>query len=287
MSLLSPQLQAFVAVAKHKTVHAAAASIYLTQTAVTQRIRSLERSLRATLFTRTRRGMVLTKEGEALLRYCQASKELEGEALAKIQGAGINSEIELSISAPTSIMHSRIIPACLPIMQQFPHLLIHFDVNDTDNRHQLLRSAQVDFAIIHEQHLADEMANKKLAAEQYVLVCSAKWKGRKLKEIIKNERIIDFDRSDQVTFNYLKQYDLFDEVRHNRYFVNRTDNLATLVAAGIGYTTLAKEFAQPYIDNQELITLNKGMAYNINPLLVWYARHESPAYFSAIIKAIR
>jgi DNA-binding transcriptional LysR family regulator len=287
MSLLSPQLEAFIAVVKYKTVHAAADSIHLTQTAVTQRIRSLERILKTTLFIRTRRGMLLTKEGEALLRYCLASKELEGAALAKIQGAGIESEVELSISAPTSIMHSRIIPACVSIMKQYPNLLIQFDVNDNDTRHQKLRSAQTDFAIIQEQELAEEMEYKKLQPEQYVLVASSKWKGRKLSDIIKNERIIDFDQSDQITLNYLKQYNLLDSAKHSRYFVNRTDNLALLVAEGIGYTTLAKEFAQPYIANKQLITLNRALPYDITPILAWYERHEPPAYFAAIIKAIK
>ncbi len=83
MSLLSPQLQAFQAIVKYKTVHAAADTLNVTQTAVTQRIRALEEKLRVTLFIRTRRGMLLTSEGEALLRYCQAVRDIEGEALAK------------------------------------------------------------------------------------------------------------------------------------------------------------------------------------------------------------
>ncbi len=286
MSLLSPQLQAFVAIAKHKTVHAAAHEIHLTQTAVTQRIRSLEKNLRTTLFIRTRRGMVLTNAGKALLRYCQAAKELEGEALASIQGAGIETEIELTITASTSIMRTRIIPECLPIIKQFPNLLINFNANDIDNKHQLLRAGQCDFAIIEEQHIAQEMQSKKLAAEKYVLVGSQRWRRRKLTDIIKNERIIDFDPSDQATYNYLKHFDLFKLAKPSRYFINRTENLALLVAEGIGYTTLAKEFAQPYIDNQQLIFLNKARTFNITPYLAWYSRPEPPKFFSAIIKAI-
>ncbi len=73
MSLLSPQLEAFVAITRYRTVHAAAVDLHITQTAVTQRIRTLETRLRTTLFTRTRRGMLLTPEGEALLRYCHAA----------------------------------------------------------------------------------------------------------------------------------------------------------------------------------------------------------------------
>src|SRR5205809_339521 len=119
MSLLSPQLQAFIAIAKLKTVHAAANVIHITKTAVTQRIHSLESKLGTTLFTRTRRGMLLTPEGEALLRYCIVAPELEGEALAHIQGAGADTEIRINITGPSSIMHSPSIPPCFPVMQAF------------------------------------------------------------------------------------------------------------------------------------------------------------------------
>lgn len=287
MSLLSPPLQAFMAIAKHKTVHAAAEDLYLTQTAVTQRIRALERQLKTTLFIRTRRGMQLTQEGEALLRYCQASKELEGEALAIIQGAGKEAEIEITLSSPTSIMHSRIIPRCLPILKTYPNLLMHFNVDDLEHHSLILRAGQADLAIIQQEELAPEMQFKKLAPEQYVLVGCSAWKGRKLEDIIRHERIIDFSTHDKTTFDYLNRYDLFSIARKSRHFVNRTDNLALLAAAGIGYTTLAKEFAMPYVDSGQLIILNRGQTHNIFPVLAWFDRPEPPPYFSAIIQAIQ
>lgn len=287
MSLLSPQLEAFAAVAAIKTVHAAAESLHLTQTAVTQRIRTLETKLKTTLFIRTRRGMLLTSEGEALLRYCHATKELEGETLARIQGAAIQTEIQICITGPTSLMRSRIIPCCLAITINFPQLLFKFDINDRENRTQTLRSGQCDFAIVRQQDVAQEMQYKLLAPEQYVLVCSKQWQGRKLRYIIQNERIIDFDESDQTTFDYLKQYRLFDLALHGRHFVNRTEFLAMLVASAMGYTTLAKEFAKPYVKNNQLITLNAGKTHDIQFVLAWYPRPEPAKYFTAIIDAIR
>lgn len=287
MSLLNPQLEAFLAIVKAKTVHGAAHEIHLTQTAVTQRIRALERSLHTTLFIRTRRGMLLTTEGEALLRYCHSVKQLEGETLAAIQGAGTQTEIELSITAATSIMQSRIMPGCLLVMKKFPELLIRFHMNDTENRHLALRAGQMDLAIIQEEHLAQEMKFKKLLPEKYVLVCSTKWKNRKLNDIIRSERIIDFDPTDQMTFHYLKQYGLLDLARHSRHYINSTDSLAWLVAAGVGYTTLAKEFAMPFVQRKQLIILNKAQTYDTSPVLVWYARPEPPRWFSAVVNAIK
>src|SRR5277367_1249238 len=115
MSLLGPSLEAFLAVAKKQTVHGAAKELGLTQTGVTQRIRSLEAFLSATLFLRSRRGMQLTHEGQALLRYCQAARDLEGEALARIQGAGQRAEVRVQLTGPTSLLVSRVIPQCVPV----------------------------------------------------------------------------------------------------------------------------------------------------------------------------
>lgn len=287
MSLLSPQLEAFIAIAKYKTVHGAANSVHVTQTAVTQRIRALEAKLGTTLFIRTRRGMMLTPEGEALLRYCHAVHELEGEALAKIKGAAIDTEIRVCITGSTSIMHSRIIPQCLPVMKKFHNLLLQFDINDLDNHVKSLRSGDSQIAVIRQEDLAPEMEHKMLQPERYVLVCTHHWKNRSLHDIIQTEHIIDYDPLDQLTFHYLRHFDLFENAKHERHFVNRTDSLASMLVAGIGYGVLAEEFSRPYIENNQLMILNDGQVYESAVVLAWYARPEPPAYFSALIDVIK
>jgi DNA-binding transcriptional LysR family regulator len=286
MSLLSPQLDAFVAVARLKTVHGAATELHITQTGVTQRIRTLEGRLGTTLFIRTRRGMMLTPEGEALLRYCYASQELEGQALAIIQGAAKETTIRFCITGPTSIMHSRVITHCIPIMRDFPNLLFQFDINDQETRIRSLRSGESQLAVIQHEDVAPEMEYKILQPEHYVLVCTRAWKKRTLKDIISNERIIDYDPFDQMTLNYLRHFNLYDLAQHERHFVNRTDMLAMMLCEGLGYGVLALEFSQPYIEKNELIVLNDAKIYENRMALAWYDRPEPPDYFSAIIKTI-
>jgi len=286
MSLLSPQLEAFVAIANHKTVHGAAGELHITQTAVTQRIRALEARLGTSLFVRTRRGMMLTPEGEALLRYCHAAHELEGEALASIQGAGKETAIPFCITGPTSIMRSRILPQCFPIMKEFPNLLMQFDINDLENRVRSLRAGESQLAVIERENVAPEMEHKLLRPERYVLVCASSWKNRKLRDIIQTERIIDYDPVDRVTYNYLKHFELLEVAQHERYFANRTDLLAMMLTAGFGYGVLALEFSRPYIERKELIVLNAGKIFENVMALAWYARPEPPKYFSALVEAI-
>ncbi|NCX93194.1 MAG: LysR family transcriptional regulator, partial [Gammaproteobacteria bacterium] len=148
MMLLSPQLEAFMAVVKYKTVNAAAEALFITQTAATQRIRALEQRLKVTLFIRSRKGMALTQEGEALLHYCQAASMLEGHCLAKMKGVEETSIIRTSISAPSSIMRSRVIPACYTVTQHYPHIRFSLIINDLENRHLSLRAGEVDLTVL-------------------------------------------------------------------------------------------------------------------------------------------
>ncbi len=286
MSLLGPQLDAFLAIVKHNTVNAAAEALFLTQTAVTQRIKTLETQLRTTLFTRTRRGMVLTQEGHALVLYCQSAKLLEGEVLAKIQGAGTETIVQISISGPSSIMQSRVLKNLPPLLNKFPKLRFQFCFTDIEMRHVALKEGRVDFAFLEKEDLAPEMQSKNLAPENYVLVASSQWKDRPLDQILSQEPMIDFDPQDRMTLNYLKHYGLDQHTQHARHFANDTVALAKLASAGLGYTTLTEEFAKPYVDQDQLIILNQGQIFQHVLFLAWYDRPEPPAYFKAIIQAV-
>lgn len=286
MSLLGPQLDAFVMVSKMGTVHAASEQLHLTQTAVTQRIKTLEESLKCNLFIRSRRGMMLSREGEALLHYCKAAQNLEGETLARISGAGTQHEVSLGITGPSSIMHSRILPSCLKHAQKYPQLLFDFNITDNENRHHDLRLGRYDLAVIRPTEYSKEMESKTLQPENYILVCTSRWADRKLEDIISNERIIDFEPGDQLTYHYLQHYQLYTENLGKRHFVNRTDSIAMMLMEGLGYGVLTREVADTHIATGKLTALNQGKTYPQKPLLVWLPRPQMPNYLSTLITAI-
>jgi DNA-binding transcriptional LysR family regulator len=286
MALLDPQLNVFLALCHHKSMHQTAKAIHLSQTAITQRIRSLENRLKTTLFLRTPKGVVLTSDGEALLRYCQTVKSLEGETLAKINGAGIHSTTRVAITGPTSIMESRIIPQCLPLMHQFPEVVMTFDINDSTQRIKSLQTGETHFAILEPHLIPKEFKIKMLTPENYVLVCSSQWKNRSLHDILTSERIIDFDENDVATFQYLKHYQLIDSIQSTRHFANRTDSLVKMFIAQCGYGVLTLEFSQQWVKTGELMVLNEGQVYQNTMALAWYDRPTPPHYFSAFVDII-
>jgi LysR family transcriptional regulator, chromosome initiation inhibitor len=286
MSLLSPPLRAFVAIVHSKTVVAAAKQLGITQTGVTQRIRALEAQLMTTLFIRSRTGMNLTEEGQALFRYCQGAQDLEGQAFAQIQKAGTVAQIQVRIGGPTSIMRSRVIPACLPVMRDWKNLLLSFQITDEPSLVAELRSGASQLVIVPPEDVAREMDSKLLRPERYLLVATSKWKDRLLSDLITNERIIDFDSSDQMSFNYLRRFDLLDRAKKDRYFANSTEAICEMFCAGLGYGVLTSEFAEPWLKQKKLIALNGNRHLENRLALAWYPRPQRAPYFDALIKAI-
>ena len=287
MRLQSPQLQAFMAVVESKTVHGAADVLNLTQTAVTQRIRTLERQMQVSLFMRTRRGMQPTPEGDALLRYCRAVSDLEQETIEKLKGAGLSSGVPLRITAPASILRTRIVPQCYKVMRAYNKLTIQFKASRFENLAELLRTGKSDFAIMEPQQVNKEMSHKLLKPEEYVLICSRAWKGRRLKSIVEDEHIIDFSEEDKLTLDYLKKYKLLDIARPDRHFVNGTALIIDMISSGMGYGVATKDFSEPFIKNKKLMILNQGRSLKYEVALVWFERPQMAEYFEAIIDAIQ
>ncbi len=286
MSLLSPTLEAFSAVAKNGTVHGAARELGLTQTGVTQRLRALESSLSTTLFTRSRRGMKLTAEGESLLRYCQSTKDLEGEVLARIQSPGKLTEARCRLTGSTSLLESRVVSQLAPLLKTYPQLVMTLNANDLESRIDDLRAGRAEFAIVPRKLVAKEMDSKLLRPERYVLAGTKRWKGRHIKEVIKSERIIDFDPTDRTTHEYLEKYGWLDQVQKERHFVNNNSALVRLLKEGLGYGTLLEEIASSYFQTGELIPLHPSGGLKSDCALAWYPRPQMAPYFKALIQAI-
>ena len=223
MSLLSPTLQAFWAVALKGTVQEASRSLGLTQTGVTQRIRSLESQVKTTLFTRSRKGMRLTKDGEELLHYVIATSKIEGATLSRIQKSGLDENRSVSLIGPSSILRSRLIAQFLKAQTHFRNLKYHFDLSDTESNSEKLKSGLFDFAILEHHDVTKEMDSKILKPERYKIFVAASWKRRAFSEILSTESIIDFNPNDKMTLNFLEKYKLKTVALKARHFANNTD----------------------------------------------------------------
>ncbi|WP_119344501.1 LysR family transcriptional regulator [Facilibium subflavum] len=286
MLALSPQLEAFMAVASTGSVHAAAEVLHLTQTAVTQRIKMLEQKLGISLFIRSRKGMKLTAEGEILLRYCDNMQKLEKNYLQMLSNEDEHHIINLTILSSSTMMKTRILYPVAKIAKKYPQLRIHFQISDVDSRHTELKAGRADLAVVQNQFISKEMCTKALQPEHYHLLVPKAWSKKAIEKIIVNENIIDFDPSDEITFNFLRKYDLFEMAKKDRHFANSPEALAELVALALGYTVVTKQFYQQYCDHEKTSLIKQAWYYDHDLSLCWYNRGALPVYFQEIIDAI-
>ena len=284
--LRNPHLVAFEAVSRLGTMHAAAHELSVTQTAITQRIKALEKELSLTLFLRSRKGISLTSEGKALLLFCQSSRELEGQFFSQVKG-DYRQEVELTLVGPTSAISTRVAHNVQSLYFKYPFLKLHLQSDDHTNIVDMIRRGEADLGVVHPSKVPNEMDSKLLKPDKYLLVASPKWKGRKLVEILNNERIIDFYESDLTTKNYLNEFDLLKEVKRERLFINENEALIHMFMAGVGYGTLTESVASSYINDESLIVLNKAQAMEDPLALVWYPRPSKMNYFDDLIRSIK
>lgn len=116
--------RAFEAAARHLNFTAAANEIGLTQSAVSQQVKSLETRLKVSLFTRQARGLSLTDDGRRLLPQVGAALQTLSSATQDFD-TGPHQDL-LTIAASVSVTQWVITPYLTGFTAQHPNIRLRF-----------------------------------------------------------------------------------------------------------------------------------------------------------------
>lgn len=153
-------LKTFLEVSRTRHFGRAAESLYLTQSAVSFRIRQLENQLGANLFTRHRNNIRLTPAGERLLPYAES---LMGTwQLAKKEVARSMQHSELSIGATASLWEACLTPWLQLLYQQREALQLEARIAPRQALVKQLHERQLDLLITTESPKMDEFSSQLL-----------------------------------------------------------------------------------------------------------------------------
>ncbi|MBP2427298.1 LysR substrate-binding domain-containing protein [Bradyrhizobium elkanii] len=123
--ILDPDLlQAFVAVAEHRSFTRAASALNRTQSAVSMQVKRLEERLQAELFHRSTSSVDLSAAGEGLLGYARRILSLNAEAVGRVRAHGTDGRVRLGVMDDYGTM---IVP---PLLKDFiaSYPLIHVEM---------------------------------------------------------------------------------------------------------------------------------------------------------------
>ena len=117
------RLAYFLAVVQEGSFSAAARTLYVSQTAISQQIAALEKELNCTLFQRMAKGAVLTEAGAQFLPYAQQVMSIELElkdAFTNMQNTRV---VNIAYNGP--LEKEMIVDVYLDLHKRMPDLVIH------------------------------------------------------------------------------------------------------------------------------------------------------------------
>ena len=122
-------LLAFVTVARERSFTRAAASLGVTQSALSQAIRGLEERLEIRLLTRTTRSVAPTAAGERLAqaighRFDEIEAELDALTALRDKPSGT-----VRITCGDNVLRTVLLPKLTPLLHEYPDITIEFDMS--------------------------------------------------------------------------------------------------------------------------------------------------------------
>jgi LysR family glycine cleavage system transcriptional activator len=154
-------LRAFVTIARHRNLKAAASELFVTPSALSHQIRGLEETLEVRLFDRSPTGLTLTPAGESLLPQLAEGFELIDRAIIQLQRRRHHDEL-LSISMLSTFAMRWFIPRLSSFQRLHPEIevristsvsLVDFAREDIDCA---IRSGNGDWPGLHTVYLFSE-----------------------------------------------------------------------------------------------------------------------------------
>lgn len=138
----------FYHTAKLGSVTGAANELAISQPAVSQSLKALERSLGVLLFQRASKGVRLTREGQLLFSHVEKGYEEIEQGVEKVKQM-LNLELgEVHIGASDMTLRFYLLPFLERFHEQYPGIKVSVANAPTPETLQLLRAGKIDFGVV-------------------------------------------------------------------------------------------------------------------------------------------
>jgi len=263
-TLDSRQLHAFSALARRGSFTLAAKDLFLTQSAVSHAIKALEDDLGCRLLDRVGRRVLLTQAGEQFLRHTEKILREMETARAGLDTLTKWGHGRLRVGASTTACQ-HILPTVLrEFRQSYPKCVIRIEPGDHGQQLELLRSGQIDLAVIIEppgSALTEFTFTPLFQDELRFLVAPLHpWAklGRAPREMIESETLVLYNKTSH-TFRLVNEYFREDKITlTNTIELGSMEAIKELVKIGIGVGVLAPWIARAELESGSLVSLPLG-----------------------------
>lgn len=167
----SDLLRTFIEVAKTRHFGHAAENLYLTQSAVSARIKQLEESLGVVLFTRQRNNILLTPAGERLLPNAENILAAWQMTVQEV-GVPLEQSRHLSFGGTTNLWDTFLRSVLPQLAQNFKDVSLRTEMNSSQQLIRGLLGGRLDMCALLDAPINVDLASVKIASLELLLVCN-------------------------------------------------------------------------------------------------------------------
>jgi DNA-binding transcriptional LysR family regulator len=223
-------LKVFCDVVETGSFSAAASQNFITQSAVSQQLRTLEAKYRCKLLERSRGGAKLTPQGEILYRASREIIDRYREVETELQHSGRVVGGHLRIAIVYSVGLHELPPYLKEYLRSFPDVNVHVEYSRSNKIYDNVINGQIDLGIVAYPMKHPQIVITPIRNDQLVLVCPPDHPLANAKKIsvskLEGEPLVTFERDiatrkaiDQmlkahhVTVRYNGEYDNIETIK--------------------------------------------------------------------------
>ena len=291
------QVYTLLAVVDEGTFDAAAAALHVTPSAVSQRVKALEKRTGRVLLMRTK-PVRPTESGQVVVRFARQLALLETDARTELGLPGDHSTAEakgpvparLAIAVNADSLATWFLPALTQVPQDPP---ICFELRREDEAHTtaLLREGQVMAAVTSSPDPVAGCTVRALGLARYLPVASPEFElrhleGGRLVDRLREAPVIMFDRRDEIQDGFVRS--LTDGTEGGtdggtapgagvvRHYVPTSEGFCDAIVAGLGWGLVPESQAVPLLRAGALSLLATDRTVDV-PLFWQQWKLDSPA----------
>lgn len=250
------RLEYFVCTAELGSLCRASDVLRIAQPALTRQVRLLEEELGVTLFTRTRRGMRLTEEGEQLLAdVIGPLNQLKG-ALQNIRSLSSGLSGNVAVGMTPTVAYFLAQPLLERMTIDAPNVAVRVAEGSAAQLSEGLITGELDMALLYEALDDHKLLNRELLTEDMVVVGSptsglSPERHLSIEEVTELPLILPNPKNGLrgITERYAAKYNVHFQIK---YVVDSFQVLKEMVGKGFGYSTLPLSSILKEVENGTL-----------------------------------
>lgn len=265
MIMQTAHLETLLSVLKEGTFDAAAASLHVTPSAVSQRIKAMEQEAGRVLLQRTI-PIRATEAGEAVVRYAR-QVELLSHDLDRGMG-DVASAPSIAVAVNADSLATWFLPA---LAEAHASLGVVFDIHREDQEFTapLLRSGTVVAAVTSQRAPVQGCSSTALGAMRYRAVATPAFRDRWITDgslaRLADAPVVHFDRRDDLQAEFLRRY--VPSSTPPVHYVPTSEDFARAVKFGMGWGMLPAQQSDVELVRGELVELASSHPLDVH--LYW------------------